>query len=66
MMQGSFDGAMMAAMQMVVGRVGNSLSNCVNTLNALQAMRTNIERVEDLYRRPAVPVRSGDCQWVLQ
>lgn len=55
MMQGSFDAAMMAAMQMIVGRVGNALSNCVNTLNSLQTMRTNIERVEDLYRRPAVP-----------
>lgn len=55
MMQGSFDAASMAAMQMVVGRVGNSLSNCASTLNTLQVMRTNIERVEDLYRRPAVP-----------
>ena len=55
MMQGSFDVAALAAMQLVVGRVGNSLSNCMNTFNTLQTMRTNIERVEDLYHRPIVP-----------
>ena len=60
---GSFDAAAMAAMQMIVGRVGGSLSNCLNTLNSLQTMRTNIERVEDLSRRPVVdeiPLSEGD------
>ena len=52
--QGSFDVAAMVAMQMVIGRVGTSLSNCMNTLNNLQSMRTNIERVEDLNRRPTI------------
>ena len=51
---GSFDAASMVAMQMVVGRVGNSLSNCLNTMNNLQSMRTNIERVEDLNRRKGI------------
>ena len=54
MMKGEFDSASMATMQMVVGRVGNSLSNCVNTINTLQTMRTNIERVEDINQRDTV------------
>ena len=54
MMRGEFDAASMATMQMIVGRVGNSLSNCMNTMNALQTMRTNIERVEDINNRATV------------
>ena len=55
MMQGSFDTAALAAMQMVVGRVGSSLSSCVSTITNLQSTRTKIERVEDIERREAVP-----------
>ena len=54
MMRGEFDAASMATMQMVVGRVGSSLSNCLNTVNTLQTMRTNIERVEDINQREGV------------
>lgn len=55
MIQGQFDIASLAAMQLIVGRVGTGLSSCVNTVNSLQSMRTNIERIEDLNRRPACP-----------
>ncbi|MBP3894605.1 MAG: ATP-binding cassette domain-containing protein [Atopobiaceae bacterium] len=55
MAQGRFDMASLAATQMVVGRMGSSLGNCLNTLNSLQSVRTNIERVEDLNRREACP-----------
>jgi ABC-type bacteriocin/lantibiotic exporter with double-glycine peptidase domain len=55
MIQGKFDAASLAAMQLVVGRMSSSLSNCLNMLNSLQTMRTNIERVEDLNRRKASP-----------
>lgn len=55
MILGEFDVASLAAMQLVVGRMGSSLSNCVNTMSNLQNMRTNIERIEDLNRRPICP-----------
>lgn len=54
MMLGQFDSATMAAMQLMVNRMSNSLSNCLNTLNSLQTTRTNIERLEDLNRRATV------------
>lgn len=57
MVMGEFTAATLTAMQMVVNKVGNSLSNCMNTLNGLNTMRTNIERVEDLNRRPAIALR---------
>lgn len=63
MTQGQFDTASLVAMQLVVGRVSTSLSNCLNMLNSLQTMRTNIERVEDLNRREAVaelPLAAGE------
>ena len=57
MVLGEFTAATLTAMQMVVNKVGNSLSNCMNTLNGLNTMRTNIERVEDLNRRQAIASR---------
>lgn len=55
MVQDQFDAASLAAMQLVVGRMSSSLSNCLNMINNLQTMRTNIERVEDLNRRKTSP-----------
>ncbi len=49
--KGSFTLGMMSALQSVLIHLRNSLSNCVSTVNSLQSMRTNLERIEDIERR---------------
>lgn len=33
----------------------NYLSNCITSINSVQGMRTNMERVEDIIEQPSVP-----------
>ncbi len=42
----------MALFQSILGSMKNSLSNCMSSVNTLQTMRTNIERVNDIVDRP--------------
>ncbi len=61
--EGSFTLGMMAALQVVLVNLRGSLSNCVNTTNSLQSMRTNLERLDDIEGRKVrdeVPLRDDE------
>lgn len=48
---GHFTIGMMSLFQSVLNNMRNSLGNCLNSVNTLQSMRTNIERVNDINNR---------------
>ncbi len=48
---GSFTLGSMALFQSILNSMINSMSNCLTTINSLQTMRTNIERVNDITER---------------
>ena len=48
---GQFTLGMMSLFQSVMRKMRGSLSSCLNTVNTLQRMRTNIERVDDINNR---------------
>lgn len=48
---GHFTIGTMALFQTVLTNMRNSLGNCLNSVNTLQSMRTNIERVNDINER---------------
>ena len=48
---GHFTIGTMALFQTVLNNMRNSLGNCLNSVNTLQSMRTNIERVNDINER---------------
>ena len=49
--RGSFTLGMMAALQSILVNLRNSLSNCIQTVNSLQSMRTSLERIADIENR---------------
>ncbi len=49
--QGNFTLGMLSLFRSVLDRMRNSLTNCLNTMNTLQTMRTGIERVDDIVSR---------------
>ncbi len=61
--EGSLTLGMMAALQALLLNLRNSLSNCVNTANSLQSMRTNLERIDDIEKRQVreeIPLRDDE------
>lgn len=50
--QGRFTLGMLSVFQTVLGNARSSLNNCMSTINSLQSMQTNMERVEDITSRP--------------
>ena len=60
---GSFTLGSMALFQGVLGSMITSVNNCISTLDMLQTMRTNIERVNDINKRESkavIPLRDED------
>lgn len=49
--QGSFTLGMMSLFQSVLNSMVSSMKNCLSTVETLQKMRTNIERVNDISKR---------------
>lgn len=59
---GRFTIGAMVLFQNILNKMRSSMSNCLNTVNTLQGMRTNIERVndiEDRETRPEIPLLTG-------
>lgn len=50
-LHGSFTLGSMALFQSMLNSLINSMNNCMTTVNSLQTMRTNIERVNDIMHR---------------
>ena len=60
--QGQFTLGTIALFRSVLGNLRGSLNNVLTSVNTLQSMRTNIERVEDINRRPVpeeIPLEDG-------
>lgn len=60
--QGKFTLGTLAMFQKVLGNMRGSLNNCLSSINTLQTMRTNIERVNDINHRPTreeIPLEEG-------
>ena len=63
-LQGSFTLGMMSLFQTVLNSMVNSMKNCLTSVETLQKMRTNIERMNDISRRPArEPIRLPEDQY---
>ena len=61
--KGRFTLGMMSLFQSVLNKMRNSFNNCLSSVNTLQTMRTNIERVNDINKRPtrpAIPLPEGE------
>ena len=54
--QGSFTLGAMSFFQSVLNNMITSVNNCMDTVDSLQQMRTQIERVNDINRRSTIPV----------
>ena len=60
--QGKFTLGTLAMFQSLLGNMRNSLSSALGSVNSLQQMRTDIERVEDIEKRPLrdeIPLEEG-------
>ncbi|MBR3202563.1 MAG: ATP-binding cassette domain-containing protein [Solobacterium sp.] len=60
--QGKFTLGTLAMFQSLLGNMRNSLSSALGSVNSLQQMRTDIERVDDIVKRPLreeVPLQEG-------
>ena len=63
-LQGSFTLGMMSLFQTVLNSMVNSMKNCLTSVETLQKMRTNIERMNDISRRPTrEPIRLPEDQY---
>lgn len=57
----------MSLFQSVLNSMINSIGNCINTVDSLQKMRTNIERVNDINKRitrEPIPLPESDYETV--
>ncbi len=64
---GHFTLGTLALFQSVMSNMRSSLNNCLNTVDTLQTMRTNIERVDDINERPIreeIPIPKDDLSGV--
>ena len=60
--QGQFTLGTIAMFRSVLGNMRGSLNNVMSSVNTMQTMRTNIERVDDINRRPVakeIPLEEG-------
>ena len=60
--KGQFTIGTMALFQSVLGNMKNAMNSALSSVNALQTMRTNIERVNDIENRPVrdeIPLEDG-------
>ena len=62
---GSFTLGSMALFQGILGSMTIAVNNCLSTVDTLQTMRMNMERVNDINRRktrPAIPLSQKDAE----
>ncbi|MBR4456950.1 MAG: ATP-binding cassette domain-containing protein [Solobacterium sp.] len=60
--QGQFTLGTLTLFRSILGQMRNSLNACLSSMNTLQTMRTNIERVDDICTRPVrdeIPLEDG-------
>lgn len=66
-LHGNFTLGSMALFQGILNNMISSLNNCMTTVNTLQTMRTNIERVNDIMKRESrqpIPLPESDYETV--
>ena len=64
---GHFTLGTLALFQTVMNNMRSSMNNCLNTVDTLQTMRTNIERVDDINNRTVretIPIKESDYETV--
>ena len=64
-LHGNFTLGSMALFQGILNSMLSSLNNCMSSVNTLQTMRTNIERVNDIMNRESrryIPLPESECE----